>query len=169
VSGAARIRVIGIGSPFGADRIGWEVAEALRERLAPDPIGVERGNAAGVQIELADRPGVELLHLMDQAREVILVDAILVPGARRARVRWVERAELEACSSSHSSHGLGVAEALALGEVLARLPPRLAVLGIEVDPDADAPAGTVAAGVEMILGALSPRIEAERPQPLVNA
>jgi len=170
---APRVRIIGLGSPFGADRIGWQVAEVLRARLVHDPLAVGRSDiAAGIEIELADRPGVGLLSLMEGAPEVILVDAILDEGAGRGgtRVRWVGRDELAGLAASHSSHALGVAEALALGEALGQLPGLLSILGIGVEPGAEemAHTGVVERGAEMILAALSTSRSEGRPEPMVN-
>ncbi len=114
------IRVIGIGSPFGDDRAGLEVAR----RLAAEP-------PAGATVCLADRPGVDLLELIDGAAAVILLDAarseapagtvhdLALDDVPRAPLRFV------------SSHGLGVAEVLALARALGRLPPRGRVIAIE--------------------------------------
>ncbi|MEJ2434500.1 MAG: hydrogenase maturation protease [Pseudolabrys sp.] len=170
------MRVIGIGSPFGADCIGWQVAEALQDRLderaGPDP------DALDVQVVIADRPGVDLLRLMQGVRWAVLVDAVVARdeaptgdvGTIARSPRWLRRDELQALSLGHSSHAVGVSEALALGEVLGQLPERLSILGIGVEPDADAPvyAGAVEEAVAMILAALSaPRVEGH-PEPAVT-
>lgn len=118
------VRIIGIGSPLGADRAGWEVAAALRtERRMPDT----------VEVVLADRPGVGLLRLFDDVDSVILVDALLdAQAAALPAPRWLQREELDTLATSCSSHALGVSEALVLAETLAVLPPQLAILGIPV-------------------------------------
>lgn len=162
------VRVIGIGSPFGADCIGWQVVEALQDRL--DERGGPNPDVLDVQVVIADRPGVDVLRLMQGVRWAILVDAVVArdetptgdDGAIARWPRWLQRDELQALSLEHSSHAVGVSEALALGEVLGQLPDRLSILGIGVEPDADAPAyaGAVEEGVAMILAALSaPRVE----------
>lgn len=164
MSGAAlTVRVIGIGSPFGADRIGWQVADALERRLEEHG-GLEHRDI-DVHVGVADRPGVELLRLMQGAQRVILVDAVLdCDETRTGRdgtigrpPRWLQRDELQVLSLGRSSHDLGVSEALALGEALGQLPEQLSILGIHVDPDPDVLDDTdaVEQGVEMILAALS--------------
>ncbi len=126
------VRIIGIGSPLGADRAGWQVAEALR---------VDRRIADAVEVVLADRPGVGLLHLFEAVGQVILVDALLdVRAAASSTPRWLLRDELETLATSCSSHALGVSEALVLAETLAVLPPQLAILGIPVAGHSEASA-----------------------------
>ena len=59
------IRIIGIGSPFGDDAVGLEVARILAEAPPPD-----------CEVIAADRPGATLLELLDGAEAAILVDAV---------------------------------------------------------------------------------------------
>ncbi len=129
-------RIIGVGSPFGADRLGWEVAEQLRSgrllAMAPPP-----------EILCCDRPGPRLLELLAGVDFAIILDAMsagLAPGA----VRCLEARALEREEAQFSSHGLGLATTLALGQALGQLPPRLYVLGIE-GGDGDMPAARPAA------------------------
>jgi hydrogenase maturation protease len=130
------IRVIGIGSPFGDDRAGLEVAR----RLAVAP-------PADTTVWLADRPGVELLEMVDGAAAVILVDAVR-SGAPEGTVHdfaldAVPRPPLR----SASSHGFGVGDVLALARALGRLPPRGRVIAIEA-ARADGVEGPLTAAVE---------------------
>ena len=59
------IRIIGIGSPFGDDRAGLEVA--VRMAAAPPD---------GVEVIVADRPGTDLVGMLRGAEAVIVVDAV---------------------------------------------------------------------------------------------
>jgi hydrogenase maturation protease len=115
--------VVGVGSPFGADTLGWEVIDALRRR---------RVGKAGWVVELttADRPGIHLLELLRGRDAAVLIDAMF-SGAEPGTVRLLERSELARCQR-YSSHALGVAEVLNLGEKLQALPPVLRLIGVEV-------------------------------------
>ena len=57
------VRIFGIGSPSGDDQAGWLAVDAL---LAT--------NLVDVQIEKMDRPGSNLISLMENASRVILID-----------------------------------------------------------------------------------------------
>lgn len=116
-------RIIAVGSPFGTDRLGWEVAEWLRSghllTLAPPP-----------EILCCDRPGPRLLELLSGVNLAFILDAMsagLAPGT----VRCLNTDELDGEDVRFSSHGFGLVSTLALGRALRMLPPRLHVLGIE--------------------------------------
>lgn len=116
--------ILGIGSPAPDDRIGWEAAEYLRCRYE---------KADEVEVELCDRPGIGLLEYFRRFRRVIILDAMhagLAPGS----VRLLRPEQLEG-AGRFSSHDMGVAEALALADVLGRLPDKLVIVGIEAGGD----------------------------------
>lgn len=121
----AKSAIFCIGSPFGADRIGRWIAA----RLAAG----ELVDTRCVHIEYLDRPGAGLLERLRPWSRVILIDA-LRGGGEPGRVRLIEPQELDR-DAGLSSHGLGVAEALALGQALGELPERLYLLGIAVAED----------------------------------
>ncbi len=119
------LRIIGVGSPFGSDRLGWDLALALERPLA----------ALSPEIRCCDRPGTRLLDQLDGAEFAIILDAMsagLPPGS----IRCFAPQELEDSVSENdakvlSSHGFGLSETLALGRRLGLLPPHLYVFGIE--------------------------------------
>jgi hydrogenase maturation protease len=110
--------VLGVGSPFGADRVGWCAVEALRPRL---------GDA--LVFECCDRPGARLLPLMRGRCCVIIIDALL--GATPGSLHVLQAADLVRDAGT-AVHGFGVADALALAEALGDLPPRLVLIGVGV-------------------------------------
>lgn len=117
------IRIIGIGSPFGDDAGGLEVARML----ANEP-------PAYCEIFVTDRPGTNLLDLLDGADSVILVDAVR-SGAKPGTLHRLSFDELVRCTAHFvSSHELGVAASLQLARKLGRAPARGWVLGIEISP-----------------------------------
>ena len=113
--------VVGVGSPFGGDRAGWAVVARL-------------GDLAGVRTEALDRPGPALLNTLAGATAAVIVDAVRADAAPGTLHRLTDAAVLPTRDPA-SSHGLGLAEALALGERLGLLPPWV-VIGVEVAADA---------------------------------
>lgn len=119
------VRIIGIGSPFGDDRLGWLALERFRqERWAESYPG-------RVTLLTLNRPGLGLLHAMRGADAVFLVDGVRsgAPPGTLHRLRGFGWAPAEA---SLSSHGLGVAAAIRLADALGQLPRHLVLLGIEI-------------------------------------
>ena len=117
-------RVIGVGSPFGDDRAGWEVAAALEATLrsvAAPPLGVD--------ICTCDRPGAALVHMLAGVQHAVIIDVALSAGSPAGNVRWLGEHEIEARRSA-SSHGFGLAEALDLARALGEAPSRVSVLAI---------------------------------------
>jgi len=142
--------IIGLGNDQrGDDGSGLEVARALRPRLA--------GRA---RVQECDSEGVALLDLWRDADEVLVVDAVIsggIPGT-------VHRFEVgdgfsPGVHTATSTHGLSLAEAVALGQGLGCLPRHLVVYGIEVD-QLDIGAG-LSAPVARAVREAADRIEAE--------
>lgn len=121
--------IIGIGSPFGEDRAGWEAVDKL---LQDDAIQTQQ-RAEPPDILKLDRPGVNLLDTMQPYDRVILIDAIVSEEHAPGTLLKLQPEELETTQSLQSSHGFGVAEALALGESLGNLPKELEIRGIVVE------------------------------------
>lgn len=122
-----RVKVVGVGSPYGDDQAGWRVADALRDIVRRRTFG---GVVVGV--DTCDRPGVRLLDLMADCEAVVLVDA-LHGGGRPGTVHRLTLEDVVSGRPPLSSHGMALAEALALGAALEDLPPRLVVYGIGID------------------------------------
>ncbi len=132
-------RVIGLGSPFGDDQLGWQAVEALRGRLD------------GAELLTCDAP-VRLLPLMEGARSVCLVDGV-VSGAPPGTLHRFQGLP-PGMPFRLSSHGVGLAEVLELGRALG-IAPQLTFLGIEV-----ASAGAMGPAVAEALPRLTAAIEA---------
>lgn len=116
-----RLAVIGIGSPFGADCIAWDVVEHLCRRYS-----VPRNSGIALTFEKSDRPGALLLEHLGESDCAILIDAVadaVVPAA------WYDEVALRRISAPVSAHALGVAEILALGRMLGGL-PTLEIMGL---------------------------------------
>lgn len=128
----SRPLVAGIGSPFGADRTGWQAVEAWRE-------GLGAGCFEAVECVLWDRPGTALLPEVAERPQVVLVDALAGGGEPGTVHRFTEVGPLRMDYQPLSSHGVGLAEALSLAQALGELPERWSVLAIAADPDGDVP------------------------------
>lgn len=126
------IRLIGIGSPFGDDRVGWHAVEAIERS------GMLAGFPAGMATACrCSQPVTDLLPMMSGARAVFLIDG-MKSGAPPGTVRRIEDGELPDGLGNVSSHGLGVADSLALARTLGMLPRTLTIYGIEIGaPAAD--------------------------------
>ena len=117
------LKIIGIGSPFGDDRVGWYVIECLQHAFKPE-----------LQKTLlsCDRPGLRLLTLMKNARKVILIDAIKT-GAKVGTVHCFKGDALFEITACLSTHHLDLAQTLRLAKNLNVLPDELMIYGIEID------------------------------------
>jgi hydrogenase maturation protease len=117
------LKVIGVGNAWrGDDAVGLLVARRLKEDQLP-------------QVEVAECRGTltAVREAWKDAAGVIVVDAVVSGGPPGTIHRFDAHGagipvEL---SRSPSSHGWGVAEALALGKVFQELPPFLVIYGIE--------------------------------------
>jgi hydrogenase maturation protease len=115
------IRIIGIGSPFGDDQVGWRVIERLDGRLPPH-----------VALSTLDRPGSALIRWLQDVDWLILVDALSCRGAPGQILR-IDPAQIEAGVSALSSHGLDLAQTLDLAAALGCRPRRVDVYGIVIE------------------------------------
>ena len=118
-----RLKVIGVGNEWrGDDAVGLLVARRLKaDQLPQVEIAECRGTVTAVREAWKDAAGV------------IVVDAVVSGGPPGAIYRFnAHGAGVPVqLSRSLSSHGWGVAEALALGNVFQELPPWLIIYGIE--------------------------------------
>ncbi|MES9824450.1 MAG: hydrogenase maturation protease [Candidatus Thiodiazotropha endolucinida] len=116
-------RVLGVGSPFGADRLAWLAIDHLAGLGWKD-----------CELVKLDRPGSRLVSYFHDVEQVVIIDAVRLsdqPGS----VVAIDLERLQQLDYPTSSHGFGVAEAVALARQLGELPPRLHVLGIQTGDD----------------------------------
>lgn len=118
--------VLGIGSPFADDQIGWLIAE----QLARMPKLQERLANGRLQVLSADRPGLNLLHYLNtDFQRIILIDMVKARAKLGALYR-LKAAEIMVFKGMLSTHSLGVAKALALADALALDISRVVMWGI---------------------------------------
>ncbi len=114
--------VIGIGNELrGDDGVGLWVARRIAAASWP--------GVTAIAMEASD-PSV-LLHAWAGAERVYLVDAITAPLPPGSIVRLdLSRHPEAVASSTVSSHGLGLAEAIELGRALGLMPLRITLYGV---------------------------------------
>jgi hydrogenase maturation protease len=113
--------VVGIGQhAAGDDGVGLVVARVLAER------GLETREAADASVVLA---------LLEAEHRIVLIDAVVGGGAPGSVLQLDPRA-LDSNPTPLSSHGIGVAEALALASTLygAHVVARVAIVAIAIAP-----------------------------------
>jgi len=123
VEGApAETLVIGYGNRTRGDDAAGPIAIECLRRLACN----------GVMLEEWDGDSLQLIERWSLRESVVVIDAIQ-SGRRAGEVTILSARELETETVIHSvsTHGFGLVEAVRLGRVLERLPPRLWVVGIE--------------------------------------
>ncbi len=122
--GEPRVQVIGIGSPYGADRIGWLAIEHLEAShfCAAFPPG-------RLQLQSCPSPA-QLPALIRPDTAVLLIDAL--QGRSLGEMQWLCWQQLEQAPLISGSHGLGLREILPLIEVLYSRPEAITLLGIGV-------------------------------------
>ncbi|HAU1152439.1 TPA: hydrogenase maturation protease [Legionella pneumophila] len=121
------IKVLGIGSPFGDDQVGWLVADCLKTELSK-----EHCISKTLIIESHDRPGLRLIELMNPAKVVFLIDAVK-SGCAPGTIHRLKNNEIFTFQNKLSTHEMGVAEALQIGDSLNALPEHVILYGIEID------------------------------------
>jgi hydrogenase maturation protease len=136
------IRIIGLGSDFGDDRVGFCAVDALGGHALPPH----------VTLHACGNPAADLLPLLAGTQHAILIDAVADEG-QPGRVRQCAASEL-AHAGAASSHGVSVANMLTLAEALGVLPPTLTILGVTIDPQHDPHAADLSPPVRAALPAL---------------
>jgi hydrogenase maturation protease len=141
------VRVIGIGTPCGDDRAGLEVA--ARVGAAPP---------RGCEVVATERPGVELIDLLNGGGATIVLDAVR-SGAAAGTIHDLPLDDLPAPRLAMSSHGIGIAEALALARALGHR-PHGRLIGIEAGAGAMRAGDPLGADVAAAIGAAVQRVHA---------
>jgi hydrogenase maturation protease len=144
-----RVRVVGFGNPdAGDDAAGLMAVREVRARLH---------GTAGVDVVEAG-PASKLLDLMDDVEAVVAVDAVRFPDGPH-RPGKVVRAEAGPAGlpaelgAALSSHGLGLADSIAIAGALGTVPD-VVFLGIEAEDVAmgKPPSQRVAAAIPELVG-----------------
>ncbi len=145
--------VVGIGNlDRGDDGAGRLVARRLKAMIAP-------------RIRLLEHDGeaASLLACLEGVQTAFLIDAC-VSGAPPGTVRRLDLArdghELPDLQFGLSTHGFGLAEAIALGQALGTLPPRCVIFAIEAATfeTGESLSAAVADAVETVAGMVADEV-----------
>ncbi len=131
-----QVTVIGVGSPFGADQLGWWVVDGLSQRSELQPFIAD----GRLRLLSCDRPGSGLIEMLQGSGTVHLIDA-MISNAAPGTVRCLRDNFATYSSLLMSSHGFGLGQALAMAEALAELPPDLTLHAVEIPVDLSVSAG----------------------------
>jgi len=116
--------VLGLGNPLmGDDGAGLAALEALR---------LEYDFGAGVELEDGGALGLALLPLVEDAGSLLVLDAVRFGGRPGTTVVREGNEIARYLSLKLSPHQAGFRETLALAGLRGNLPPRLALVGVEV-------------------------------------
>jgi hydrogenase maturation protease len=141
------VTVAGFGSPHGDDQAGWQVVALLEH---------ERDLAARF-VKIIE--GTQLIDKLDGCRRLIVVDACRGaprPGAI-TRLEWPDPRVRQ--YHNHSTHGVGLCNALELLQRLGRMPPIVKIYGIEIG--SYRPLDEISAEVAVAVAELADIISAE--------
>lgn len=134
------VLIAGIGSPHGADRLGWAVIEALKTVRLPVPAKL-----------VSCRLPSELTPLLLEAPHAIVLDAMLGNGPA-GTIHVLRVADLDGAGLRLSSHGLGLVEAIQLASVLGMHESRMQLLVLDVvEPEAEIEMAWVTAMLERVI------------------
>jgi hydrogenase maturation protease len=133
--------LVGIGSPHGDDRVGWEIASRVGERL---------GTALSVRCA---RTPAELLDWLERVDTLDVCDAVRNAVAVGSVCCWQWPAPEIERAPFRGSHDLSLPAVLALAEGLGRLPARVRIwgIGIKTAEASDALSPEVAAAVPTVV------------------
>ena len=122
------LSIIGIGSSFGADRVGLDIINSLR-----DETELLQSIPTPCHLLAMDRPGASLINEISGQHHVIIIDAV-VDQSQSDLLLWFDLSTIEQLISlSHlSSHGFGLADSLMLAQTLNQLPEKLGIIGINI-------------------------------------
>ncbi|KTC74850.1 hydrogenase expression/formation protein [Legionella birminghamensis] len=121
------IKVLGIGSPFGDDQVGWRVAESLKNQIA-----LQVNISQYVFIETHDRPGIRLIELMKEASTIFIIDAVN-SNSEIGTIHRFNNDDIFESENKFSTHDIGISQALQLGCALNLLPENIIFYGIEIN------------------------------------
>lgn len=120
------IKLLGLGSPFGYDQLGWRAIKIFNQYYR-----IKFRTRILIHADSFDRPGIRLLKLMQGANLVFLIDAV-VGNNTIGHIYRYEDQEINELKSLLSTHDVGLAQTLQLGRVLKCLPDKILFYGIEI-------------------------------------
>jgi len=152
--------IVGVGSPTGDDRIGWEIATQLQQHPLRGWVIVSGKGPMDLLDLLANFSGMHIEPIgpgpsrgeIDQRRLSRLAICDAVASAEHSHGQlfcWHWPAADLARVPFRSSHQFSVVEALELADSLGLLPPRVTLWGIGIDPAAAMPGARAAISCDL--------------------
>ena len=126
---APRIKIIGVGSQHGNDKLGFEALQLLKEDK-------QLSSYANVNYVSITSPGTQLIDALKETDYAIIIDAIAIhdePG----KLLKLNANEITTLNPTLSSHGLGVIESIKLGQALKQIPQNIVLMGLNTDGNSD--------------------------------
>lgn len=140
--------IAGVGSAHGADRLGWEVVDALRQCPLPPEVELYHCSAPA-----------ELSPLLLLSSHAIVIDAMLGAGPL-GKVHVLGACDLPQTRFCSGVHGIGLDDAIRLALALGFEPRNLSVVALDVvQPDAVWDPGWVADLTQAVLSRLTEELE----------
>ncbi|NOZ55111.1 MAG: hydrogenase maturation protease [Gammaproteobacteria bacterium] len=117
--------IVGLGSPYGDDQVGWMACERLK---------MEIGHLPAMKFVICDRSGIEWMTKLSSAGQVIFIDAMR-SGKKPGTVRKIDlsTAEWSEYPARLSSHGINIKDAIDVAQSLGELPEIISAWGIELE------------------------------------
>ena len=116
-----QIKILGVGSPFGDDQVGWKVIDNLQKSYLNQQIILKK----------LDRPHLHLLDEMEYSEIVYIVDAM----KSESSIGTIKRLTIDNIVAEKrplSSHDFVVIHSLQLANALNQLPNQLVLFGVEI-------------------------------------
>lgn len=126
---SSKIHILGIGSPFGDDQAGWLVIDELQKRIASGKLPNE-----AISLSKCDRPNPGILSEIQTADYVYLIDAVITGDVPIGVIKEFNQEQIINTKKLISTHGISIAETLAIGKALGNLPENIGCYGIEIEP-----------------------------------
>lgn len=116
-----QVSILGIGSPFGDDQVGWRVVEKLQDMQWNRRLTIKK----------LDRPHLQLIDEIKNGDVVFIVDA-MKSGKELGSISRLTLEDINLFKPSISTHDFGVIPSLQLARALNQLPSQLVLFGIEI-------------------------------------
>jgi len=124
-----RIKIIGVGSHHGNDKLGFETLQLLKDDK-------QLANYTNVNYVSITSPGTQLMDALKETDYAIIIDAIAAHDEPGKLIK-LEASQITAFKPALSSHGLGVIEAIKLGLALKQIPHNIVLIGLNTDGNSD--------------------------------
>lgn len=117
-----QISILGVGSPFGDDQVGWKVVENLQAGRLNNRVILKK----------LDRPHLQLVEEIKLDDTVFIIDA-MKSNSQLGEIKRLSLNDIANMNQPILSHDVGVISSLQIAAALNELPKQLTLFGIEID------------------------------------